>query len=130
MKLEKVNIKSREDHVTMTGGAHFHVFRNNETGEKVFERTTAQHHAMMKMKGGSLFNPSKPGHTWLYTFGAHEYDTADGTLDIGQYAEDGEHVICRFENTKKHETHTIEKNKVKNGEIPDAEVARIRTRTF
>lgn len=130
MKLEKVAIKSKEDHATMTGGAHFHAFRNIKTGEKFFERTTVEHHAMMKMKGGSVFNPAKPGHIWLYTFGTNEYDTPDGTLEVGQYADDGLNFVCRFPNTNKHETHIVEKQKLKNDVIADSEVAKIRARTF
>lgn len=126
MKLQKVAIKSREDHATMTGGAHFHVFVNNETGEELFERTTAEAHAMMKMPGGAVFNPRKEGYTWKYTFGTYEYDTPDGTLHEGQYAEDEHKAICRFPGTKEHDLFEVAKSKIVKGEIADSEVTKMK----
>lgn len=126
MKLEKVAIKSKEDHITMTGGAHFHVFVNNETGQELIERTTAEAHAMMKMPGGSFWNPVKPGYTWQYTFGTYEYDTPDGILGEGQYAEDEQKCICRFIGDKQTDVYEVQKEKIVKDVILDSEVDKIK----
>lgn len=126
MKLEKVNIKSKEDHTTMTGGAHFHVFVNNETGEELIERTTAEAHAMQKMPGGSFFNPAKKGYTWQYTFGTYEYDTSDGILAEGQYAEDEQKYICRFLGDTQTKLYEVPKDKIVKDTILGSEVAKIK----
>lgn len=120
MKLQKVSIKSREDHKTNTGGAHFHIFIKNETGEELIERTTAEQHALMKGVDGVKYNPVKKGYTWSHTVGRNEYDTPDGELGEGQYAVDGDYCECRPFGLSRREIIQIPKEKIVGNEIMDS----------
>jgi len=116
----------------MTGGAHFHVFRNDDTGEEVIERTTAAKHRLMKLSGGAKHNPVKPGHTWLMTFGMHEYNTPDGCLGENQYAEDDEFCYVRVADSQASEVYTLEKDMIVDGRIKeeDVEIVKAKVREF
>jgi hypothetical protein len=97
IQLTQVAILSKEDHKTMTGGAHYHIFRNLKDGSILLERTTAEHHALQKQKGGSVYNPKKDGYEWVATYGDHEYDTPSGRLEANTYAIDGSVALVKTE---------------------------------
>ena len=125
MKLTKVNIRSVENHLTKTGGAHFHIFIRDMDGVRVVERTTAKIHALMKGKDGQIHNPQKTGHTWSHTIGRNEYDTPSGELEEGQYAENGEINECRFVGSPVLDVFQIPKTEMPLGEISKEEVEKI-----
>ena len=87
--MKKLNFK------TYLGGGHAHYFKNNETGELVCVQSTAQEYAKLGEKEGGKYNPTLPGHTWLYSAnGSIRVDTPSQLLKDGEYTTiNGEHVV-------------------------------------
>lgn len=125
MQLEKVQIRSVENSDSETGGAHFAIFVSDSDGSTVINRITPRKHFSMKKIGGFSRNPKLNGYQFVGAFATYEYDTADGELAEGQYAEDGDICICRLTGTEKGELYSIRKENMPDGNVDRAEVDRI-----
>ncbi len=49
-----------------------------------------------KEKYESLVRPEKDGQVWSYSYTDHLYDSASGSLENGQFAQDGDSLIVKI----------------------------------
>lgn len=90
--IEKDVVKLVE--VPYLGEGYFHWFRNNETQELVSEECTEEEYNAMIGEAGALNNPTKKGHTWLYSWGGTvKVDTPSGFLSEGQFTRRGTDTV-------------------------------------
>lgn len=75
------------------GPWYCHVFKNDITGEMAETEGTHEEYKRMGEKGGSKFNPTLAGHTWVYSFSGVAVDTLDKRLGENEYFETPEGMI-------------------------------------
>lgn len=125
MQLEKVAIRSVENKDTGEGGVHFAVFIRESDGSRLVQRISSAEHFNMKQRSGAGSNPSKPGYRFLTAYATYEFDTEDGELAEGQYAEDGDICICRLIGSERGDLFSIKKVDMPEGKVPKREIERI-----
>lgn len=125
MQLEKVAIRSVENPQTEEGGVHFAVFINESDGSRLVERISPKEHFAMKKQGGGALNPTKEGYRFLTAYATYEFDTEDGELAEGQYAEDGTLCICRLFGAERGDLFSIKSADMPGGRVPKREIERI-----
>lgn len=70
------------------GEGYLHRFKNNDTGEEIFEECTKEEYERLGKAGGSQFNPVKAGWTWIGSCGGTvKVDNADSVLKKNEYCE-------------------------------------------
>lgn len=81
---------------TYLGDGYVHRFKNDTTGEVIYEECTQEEYERLGLPGGSQFNPVKLGHTWTGSMGKTiKVDTSNSLLGVNDYCEmpDGRIVL-------------------------------------
>jgi len=79
---------------TYLGEGYLHRFKNNITGEEIYEECTKEQYEALGVKGGWKNNPVKDGWTWIGSCGGTiKVDTPDTVLGINEYCELPDRVV-------------------------------------
>jgi hypothetical protein len=75
------------------GEGYIHCFKNDETDEIVFVPCTKEEYERLGLPGGSQYNPTLAGHTWVESYGGTvKVDTPNTMLGFNEYCIVGEKV--------------------------------------
>ena len=100
------------------GIGYLHHFKNDSTGELVFIPCTQQEYERLGQEGGSDFNPTLDGYTWVCSEGGTiKVDTPDTVLGKNEYCELADKTLVRFDGEFADQFKFVAKSEVVNDEI-------------
>lgn len=107
---ETIQLKKRN----YLGESWVHAFRNDTTGDIKWVQCTRAEYERMGKPGGSQYNPTLEGHTWVSSYGGSLLvDSEDGVLHEDEYCIVGNEAVIKLGNVPEHQKiHRIPKGRI------------------